>query len=169
VGWPRHGRVGQFPKRLRTNSQVRLTFLYRGEHSELDVRPAFIPIATHLLCGKLNCGDTLTFNCMLPSTLKRIVLDGRVAVQEWTAYKHRTGRLPWLSLLVHFLNWIVVISGLVLLLWFSEIYHWSRWRFAVAAILIGSLYTIFWSWLAAKVRLSQVREGRRLARMKTPG
>ena|SRR6266849_6683610 len=103
---------------------------------------------------------------MLPSTVKSIVLDSRATVRSWAAYKHQTGRLPWLSIAIHFLNWVVILSGMVFLIWCSGTYHWSRWGFAGVFVLIGLPYAAFWWWLKERVKVNQIRNGRRLAKMK---
>src|SRR5260370_6587657 len=104
---------------------------------------------------------------MLPSTAKSIVSDSRATLRSWAAYKHQTGRLPWLSIAVHFLNWVVILSGMVFLIWCGERNHWSRWGFAGVLVLIGLPYAVFWWWLKDKVKLVQIRDGRRLAKTKT--
>jgi hypothetical protein len=45
---------------------------------------------------------------MTPSAIKSIVVDGRSTARGWAAYKDQTGSLPWLSIAVHFSNWIVI-------------------------------------------------------------
>src|ERR1700730_3514222 len=51
--------------------------------------------------GRPDRGDRLASIPMLPSTVKDIVLDSRATLRGWTAYKHQTGRLPWLSIANH--------------------------------------------------------------------
>lgn len=105
-------------------------------------------------------------NYMLPSTVKNIVLDARSTVRGWSAYKHQTGKLPWLSIVAHSLNWVVIIAGMIFLLWCSGRNRWSRWGFARVLTAVGLPYAFFWSWLKGKVKLNQIRNGRRLARLK---
>src|SRR5580704_11212528 len=100
---------------------------------------------------------------MLP-TVKSIVLDGRSTVRGWSAYKHQTGKLPWLSIAVHFFNWVVIIGGMIVLLWCSRRNLWTRWGFAGVLTAVGLPYAFFWSWLKNKVKLNQIRNGRRLAK-----
>jgi hypothetical protein len=101
---------------------------------------------------------------MLPSTIKSIVVDGRSTIRGWAAYKHQTGSLPWLSIAVHFSNWIVILGGMIFLLWCSDRNHWTRWGFAGVLTAAGLPYAIFWFWLKNKVKLNQIRNGRRLAK-----
>src|ERR1700722_1131229 len=98
---------------------------------------------------------------VLLSTAKRFFRDGRSTVRGWTEYKYRTGRLPWLSILIHILNWVVVVSGGVLLIWWAEPRGWSQWKFSGVLLLVGVPYAIFWHWLSGKVKLNQVRTSKR--------
>jgi hypothetical protein len=100
--------------------------------------------------------------------LKTIVQDSRVTVKGWAHYKHQTGRLPWLSIAVHFLNWVVMIAGTVFLIWRLEKYHLGQWGVLGALALVGIPYAVFWFWLKNKVKLKQIRDGRRLANLKRP-
>jgi hypothetical protein len=61
---------------------------------------------------------------------------------------------------------IVGIAGLV---WLSGRYHWSSWQFLGVFILVGAPYGIFWWRLKDRVKLNQLRNGRRLARMNARG
>jgi len=94
----------------------------------------------------------------------RFVQDSRATVRGWTGYKRRTGSLPWLSITVHFANWVAFISGMIFLFWCSERFHWSRWRFLGAFFVVGLPYVIFWTGLKRKVKLNQILTGRRLRR-----
>jgi hypothetical protein len=101
---------------------------------------------------------------MLPSTLRNIVLDGGATIRGWAAYKYQTGRLPWFSIAIHLLNWVVIISGFVFLLWCSGEYHWSQWSFAGVFVSVGLPYAAFWWWAKNRVKLNQIRNGKRLAK-----
>ncbi len=109
----------------------------------------------------IDCPDSV-----FPSTLKRFVLDGRATVRGWTEYKRQTGRLPWLSIVIHFLNWVVILSGGAFLVWWGVRNGLSRWEFTGVLLLVGVPYGIFWFWLSNSVKLNQIRNGRRLARVK---
>jgi hypothetical protein len=103
---------------------------------------------------------------MLPSTAKRIFLDGRATVMSWAEYKHQTGRLPWHSITVHALNWVVILPGGVFLIWWGTRNRWSKGNFLVAWALVGLPYLVLWSWLSGRAKLNQIRSARRLARTK---
>ena len=94
-----------------------------------------------------DCPDSV-----LPSTLKRIVADGRATVRGWTKYKRQTGRLPWLSIAIHFLNWVVILSGGALLIWWGVREGLSKWEFTGVLLLVGVPYGIFWFWLSNTVK-----------------
>lgn len=101
--------------------------------------------------------------------LKTIVQDSRVTVRGWAHYKHQTGRLPWLSIAIHFLNWAVMIAGTVFLIWRLEKYHLGQWGFLGVLALVGMPYAVFWFWLKNKVKLKQIRDRRRIANLKRSG
>lgn len=79
-------------------------------------------------------------------TIQSIYADGRTTVRGWAVYKRQTGRLPWFSIAVHFLNWIVIFSGMIFLLWCAGKYHWSRWQFAGISVLVALPYGLLWYW-----------------------
>jgi hypothetical protein len=60
------------------------------------------------------------------STIRNIVQDGRKTVRGWEHYRRQTGRWPWFSIAAHILNWIVMISGMVVLVWCAGEYHIPR-------------------------------------------
>jgi hypothetical protein len=97
-------------------------------------------------------------------TIQNIYTDGRATVSGWAAYKRQTGSLPWSSIGIHFLNWAVILSGMAFLLWCSGRYGWSRWQFAGILVLAAVPYGVLWHWAKNKVKINQVRNGRRLAK-----
>jgi len=103
---------------------------------------------------------------VLPSTAKRFILDSRATLRGWAEYKRRTGRLPWLSIVIHFLNWVVVLSGSAFLIWWGERNGFSKSKLAGVLVLVGLPYGIFWSWLSDKVKLNQLRNARRVPKIK---
>lgn len=109
----------------------------------------------------------IRFAVILPSTIKLFIQDGRATLRGWAEYKHQTGKLPWVSITVHFSNLVIVLSGIVFLVWCGGKYQWSRWQFVGILVLVGLPYGFLWSSIKGKVKLNQIRNGRRLARMKT--
>jgi len=101
-------------------------------------------------------------------SLRRTVQDGRTTVRGWTHYRHQTGSLPWFSIAIHCLNWALVISGSVFLIVRSDRYQLSRWEFLGVLLLVGVPYSIFWFWLKDKVKVKQIRDGKRLANLRQP-
>jgi uncharacterized membrane protein SirB2 len=99
---------------------------------------------------------------VLPSTAKRFFLDGRATVRGWAEYKRRSGRFPWIAILIHILNWVVVVSGIVLLIWRAGQSRWSQSKLLGVLLLVGLPYAIFWYWLSNKVNLNQIRSSKRL-------
>src|ERR1700722_14860542 len=104
---------------------------------------------------------------MLPSDVRDFASDSRATIRSWAAYKRQTGRLPWLSIAIHFLNWFVIIVGLIFLIWCNQKYHWSQWQFGGVLVGIVLPYAFFWSWIKNKIQLNQIRDARRVARTKT--
>jgi hypothetical protein len=103
---------------------------------------------------------------MFPSTVRSFVLNGRATFRSWVEYKRQTGQLPWLPIAIHFVNWVVVLSGIVLLIWWRVREGLSKSQFAGVLLLIGIPYAFFWLWLSNIVKLNQIRNGRRLAKTK---
>lgn len=103
---------------------------------------------------------------MLPSTFRHYVRDSRETLSGWATYKRQTGRLPWSSIAIHSLNWVLVFSGMIVLIWCGGKFRWSQWQFVGIFLMVALLYGIFWSWTKDKVKLTQIRRQRRLARAK---
>ena len=103
---------------------------------------------------------------VLPSDVKRFISDSRANLRGWAEYKRRTGRLPWLSIVIHFLNWVVVLSGVVFLIWLAERNRLSKLKFLGVLVLVGLPYAFFWFWLSNRAKLNQIRKARRLAKTK---
>lgn len=103
---------------------------------------------------------------MNPSTFRRYIRDARETLSGWATHKRQTGRWPWSSIAIHSLNWVLVFAGMIVLIWCGEKFHWSQWQFVGILLLVALLYGIFWSWTKNKVKLTQIRRQRRLARAK---
>jgi hypothetical protein len=92
--------------------------------------------------------------------------DSRATLRGWAEYRRSTGRLPWQSIMIHFLNWVVVLSGMAFLIWWDQRNHWSQWKFVGVMLLVGLPYVFLWSSLNRRVKLNQMRDARRLAKTK---
>jgi hypothetical protein len=97
------------------------------------------------------------------SSIRSIYEDGRTTLRGWAKYKRQTGNPPWLSIIIHSLHWIFMLSGMVVIVWLSGKFRWSRWQFLGAFIAAGLPYGILWSGIKRRVLLNQIRNGRRLA------
>lgn len=42
-------------------------------------------------------------------TFRNMYREGGRTVQWWTSFRHQTGDWPWLSIVVHFMNWVVIL------------------------------------------------------------
>jgi len=97
------------------------------------------------------------------STLRNMYREGARTVQWWTAYKHRTGSWPWSSIFIHFMNWVVILIGGASLIWWSGKHHLSRWQFLGVFLIVSLPYAILENWAKRKVKLSYLRNKKRLA------
>ena len=107
-------------------------------------------------------GNGLKGTALIPSML--ILRGALTTLKEWREYERQTGELPWLSILVHSLNWIVAVSGLILLIWFGEKMGLSRWGFVGVFAISGAGYLYCWDRVKRKVKLNRIRTARRLRR-----
>ncbi len=88
--------------------------------------------------------------------------EGRETIRWWKSYRHRTGRWPWLSIVVHFMNWVVIMIGGGFIVWWTVEHHFSRWQF-LGVFLVASLpYLILENWAKRKIKLSYLRNERRV-------
>ncbi|MCU1243777.1 MAG: hypothetical protein JWO71_4503 [Candidatus Acidoferrum typicum] len=97
------------------------------------------------------------------SSLRSIYEDARTTLRGWAKYKRQTGKLPWLSIIVHTLHWIVMLSGIGAIVWLSGRFRWTRWQFLGAFFAAGLPYGILSLVIKRRVLLNQIRNGRRLA------
>jgi hypothetical protein len=97
-------------------------------------------------------------------TPRRFVLDGRARIRGGRGYNRQTGQLPWLSIGVHFFNWVVIRSGAALLTWRVDRAGGPKAEFTGSILLLGVPYGICWFWLSNTVKRDQTRKGKRLAR-----
>jgi hypothetical protein len=103
---------------------------------------------------------------MNPSTIRRYIRDARETLSGWVTYRRLTGRWPWFSIALHSLNWVLVFAGMIVLIWCGGKFRWSQLRFVGILLLVAIPYGILWSWTKDKVKLTQIRRQRRLARAK---
>lgn len=103
---------------------------------------------------------------MLPSTMKSFVDDARTTLNDWAIYKHKTGKLPWLSIAVHSLNCVVAIGGMGYLIWFGGRHHYSHWQFAFLVIPLAIAYAAVWYRIKGAVKLHELRNRRQLEKLR---
>jgi len=93
-------------------------------------------------------------------SIGRMIQDGRETVHWWTAYKRRTGSWPWSSIAMHFMNWVVILSGGAFLIWWASGRHLSRWQFLGLFLLVGLPYMILEQWAKNKIKAKLLRDER---------
>jgi hypothetical protein len=91
-------------------------------------------------------------------TFINIHREGGGTVQWWTSYRRQTGGWPWFSIIIHFMNWVVILIGGGFLIWWTVDHHLSRWQFLGIFLLASLPYTILENWAKRKVKLSNLRE-----------
>lgn len=98
-------------------------------------------------------------------TFRNMYREGGRTVQWWTSYRHQTGGWPWFSIVIHFMNWVVLLIGGGFLVWWTVEHHLSRWQFLVILLPVSLPYTILENWAKRKVKLSYLRNNRKRIRM----
>ena len=91
-------------------------------------------------------------------TFRNRYREGRGTVNWWTSYRRRTGGWPWFSIVIHFINWVVILIGGGFLIWWSAEHHLSRWQFLGVLLRVSLPYIILENWAKRKVKLSYLRE-----------
>ena len=94
-------------------------------------------------------------------TFSSMYREGRKTVRWWTSFRHQTGDWPWFSIVIHFMNWVVVLIGGGFLIWWAGERHLSRWQFIGIVLSVLIPYTIIESWAKRKVKLSYLRNSRK--------
>ncbi len=94
-------------------------------------------------------------------TFKNMYREGGRTIQWWTSYRNQTGGWPWFSIVIHFMNWVVILIGGGFLIWWTVEHHLSRWRFFGVFLILSLPYTILESWAKRKVKLSYLRNSRK--------
>lgn len=102
-------------------------------------------------------GDSAT---MFP-TFRNMYRESGRTVQWWTSYRHQAGGWPWFSMVIHFMNWVVILIGGGFLIWWTVEHHLSRWQFLGILLLVSLLYTILENWAKRKVKLSYLRDSKK--------
>jgi hypothetical protein len=83
---------------------------------------------------------------------------GAKTAQWWTWYRRQTGGWPWFSIVIHFMNWVVILIGGGFLIWWTVEHHLSRWQSYGILLLVSIPYTVLENWAKRKVKLSYLRE-----------
>jgi hypothetical protein len=68
-------------------------------------------------------------------------------------------------MVIHFMNWVVILFGGAFLIWWTGEHHLSRWQFLRVFLLVGLPYGILEHWAKRKVKLKHLRN-RRLAKQR---
>jgi len=95
------------------------------------------------------------------STFRNMYKEGRKTVQWWTAFRQQTGDWPWFSIVIHFMNWVVILIGGGFLIWWTVEHHLSRWQIFGIVLVVLLPYTLVESWAKRKVKLSYLRSSRK--------
>jgi len=98
-------------------------------------------------------------------TFRNMYREGGRTVQWWTSYRHQAGAWPWFSIVIHFMNWVVILIGGGFLIWWTVEHHLSRWQFFGIFLLVSLPYTILENWAKRKVKLSYLRNSRKRIQM----
>jgi|SRR5580704_2684247 hypothetical protein len=131
-----------------------------------NLRPAANDCAIARRSERAECGslrDKVPGFCV--PTPRRFVLDRRATIRGWRECDRQTGQLPWLSIGVHFFNWVVIVSGAALQTWRVDRAGGSKAEFTGSILLLGVPYAICWFWLSNTVKRNQIRKGKHLARI----
>ena len=65
---------------------------------------------------------------------------------------------------MHLLNWVIAVLGTVVMVWFATKYHFSQWGFLGIFFLFALPYGFLWLWLKRRLKLTQLRRQRLLAK-----
>ena len=91
------------------------------------------------------------------SSLKIMYEEARKTVFWWARYKRQTGRWPWPSIVIHFMNWVVILFGGAFLVWWTGEHHLSRWQFGGILLSIGLPYIAVENWAKRRMKLNLLR------------
>lgn len=93
-------------------------------------------------------------------TFKRAYSNGQKTVHWWTSYKRKTGAWPWSSIVIHVMNWPLVLLGIGMLIWWSGEHGLSRWKSVGIVLLVGLPYFVLESWAEKTVKLKLLRQAK---------
>jgi hypothetical protein len=94
-------------------------------------------------------------------TLRSMYREGAGTVQWWTSFRHQTGSWPWFSIVIHFMNWVVILIGGGFLIWWTGKDHLSGWQFLGVFLVVSLPYAILENWAKRKVKLNYLRNSRK--------
>jgi hypothetical protein len=98
--------------------------------------------------------------------IRRVVDEGSKTFRWWTKYKHQAGTWPWSSIIIHSVNWVVILFGGGFLIWWSVERDLSRWQFLGIFLLLAVPYGILENWAKRSVKLKLLRQARLLAKLR---
>jgi hypothetical protein len=81
-------------------------------------------------------------------------------LKAWRQYRHQTGKLPFLSVVVYLLQFPVMLSSIAILVWYSSNHGWSNNKFVLVALAPSFALVWFWDWLQRTVQLMEFRRFR---------
>jgi hypothetical protein len=90
--------------------------------------------------------------------------EGAETIRWWNSYRRRTGGWPWFSIVIHFVNWVLIVIGGGFIVWWTVEHHLSRWQFGGVFLLVSLPYLILENWAKKKVRLSYLQKTGHIAR-----
>jgi hypothetical protein len=94
--------------------------------------------------------------------MRHAIEEGSKTLHWWTKYKQQTGTWPWPSIVVHSLNWVVILFGGGFFIWWSVEHHLSRWQFLGTLLLAGLPYYFLENRAKRAVKLSLLKNRKRL-------
>lgn len=99
-------------------------------------------------------------------TVKTMYSEGRSTLHWWASYERQTGNWPWSSIVIHTMNLVVALVGGTYLIWWTAVHHLSRWQFLGVLVLVSLPYCFLEGWAKRAVKLSYLRNAKRLAKLR---
>ncbi len=78
-------------------------------------------------------------------------------LKGWREYRRKTGRLPALSIFVHFLDAVILVGGIGYLIWYSVEKHWSKGLFFLILLPFFLVETFVSAWIERRARFRDLR------------
>lgn len=100
------------------------------------------------------------------NTIRTVYRDGRKTLHWWALYRRKTGAWPWFSIVIHFMNWVVMLFGTGFLIWWAAEHHFSDWQVLGIFLLVSLPYGILENWAKRRVKLNYLRNRKRLAKLR---